>query len=83
MAVMLATIIEVLDMTIVNVSLPHMMGSLGANTQEITWVLTAYIVSAAICMPLTGFLVMLWAKKVALSQHCGIFNFFSPLWCID
>lgn len=54
--VMLATILEVLDMTIVNVSLPHMMGSLGANTQQITWVLTAYIVAAAVFMPLTGFL---------------------------
>ncbi len=62
-AVMLATIIEVLDMTIVNVSLPHMMGSLGANTQEITWVLTAYIVSAAICMPLTGFLSKRFGQK--------------------
>jgi DHA2 family multidrug resistance protein len=55
--VMLTTIIEVLDSTIVNVSLPHMMGTFSAATDEITWVLTAYIVSAAILMPLTGLLI--------------------------
>jgi MFS transporter, DHA2 family, multidrug resistance protein len=55
--VMLVAVIEVLDMTIVNVSLPHMMGSLSANADQITWVLTSYIVAAAIFMPLTGFLV--------------------------
>lgn len=56
-AVMSVAVIEVLDMTIVNVALPHMMGALSANADQITWVLTSYIVSAAICMPLTGFLV--------------------------
>ncbi len=50
-AVMLVAVIEVLDMTIVNVALPHMMGALGANTDQITWVLTSYIVSSAIVMP--------------------------------
>ncbi len=56
-AVMLVAVMEVLDMTIVNVALPHMMGSLGANMDQITWVLTSYIVAAAIMMPLTGYLV--------------------------
>ena len=54
---MLVTVLEVLDMTIVNVALPPMMGSLGANAEEITWVLTSYIVAAAILMPLTGWLI--------------------------
>lgn len=55
--VMLVTILEVLDSTIVNVSLPSMMGTLGANSDQITWILTSYIVASAIVMPLTGFLV--------------------------
>lgn len=55
--IMLVAVIEILDSTIVNVSLPHMMGSLGANAEQITWVLTSYVVSSAIVMPLTGFLV--------------------------
>lgn len=55
--VMLITVLEVLDMTIVNVALPPMMGSLSANSEEITWVLTSYIVAAAILMPLTGWLI--------------------------
>lgn len=61
--VMLVTVLEVLDMTIVNVSMPHMMGSLGADSDQISWVLTSYIVSAGICMPLTGFLVVRYGRK--------------------
>ena len=61
--VMLVAVIEVIDITIVNVSLPNMMGSLSANFEEITWVLTSYIVSAAIFMPLTGFLVKRYGRR--------------------
>jgi len=64
--VMLATIIEILDMTIVNVALPPMMGELGANSDQITWVLTSYIVSSAIVIPLTGFLVTRFGRKKLL-----------------
>lgn len=53
--VMLATVMVILDMTIVNVALPHMMGALGATANQITWVLTAYIVMEAVFIPLTGF----------------------------
>jgi len=56
-AVMMATVMVILDMTIVNVALPHMMGSLGATADQITWVLTAYIVMEAIFIPMSGFLV--------------------------
>lgn len=52
--IMLVAILEVLDGTIVNVALPHMMPALGANTEEITWVLTSYIVGSAMMLPLTG-----------------------------
>lgn len=54
LALMLGTIMQVLDTTIANVALPHMASSLGAAQNEITWVLTSYIVAAAIATPLTG-----------------------------
>ena len=53
-AIMAATVMQVLDMTIANVALPHMAASLGASQDEITWVLTSYIVASAIATPLTG-----------------------------
>lgn len=54
--IMLVAILEVLDSTIVNVALPSMMPSLGADAETVTWVLTSYIVASAIMLPLTGFL---------------------------
>jgi DHA2 family multidrug resistance protein len=54
--VMAAMIMQVLDTTIANVALPHMQSSLGAAQDTITWVLTSYIVAAAIAMPITGWL---------------------------
>ena len=66
LTVMLVAVIEVLDSTIVNVSLPNMMGSLGANIDQITWVLTSYIVAAAVCMPLTGYLVKRFGQRKLL-----------------
>jgi len=53
-SIMLATIMQVLDTTIANVALPHMQGSLSAAQDTITWVLTSYIVAAAIATPITG-----------------------------
>jgi len=55
-AIMLATIMQVLDTTIANVALPSMTGDLGASRDTITWVLTSYIVAAAIMTPVTGWL---------------------------
>lgn len=55
-AVMLAVLMVVLDMTVVNVALPHMMGALGATPDQITWVLTSYIVASAVTIPLSGYL---------------------------
>ncbi len=55
-SVMLATIMQALDTTIANVALPHMKGAMGTTQDQISWVLTSYIVAAAICMPLTGIL---------------------------
>ena len=53
---MLTAVLEVLDITIVNVAIPHMLGAFGATSDQITWVLTSYLVSAAVVMPLTGYL---------------------------
>src|SRR5680860_306156 len=55
-AVVLTAILEVLDITIVNVAMPHMLGAFGTTADQITWVLTSYIVAAAVVMPLTGYL---------------------------
>lgn len=55
-AVVLATLMQVLDMTIANVALPHMRAALGANQDSVSWVLTSYIVASAIAMPVTGWL---------------------------
>lgn len=55
-AVMGATIIQILDSTIANVAIPHMQTSLGATMDTITWVLTSYIVASAVAMPITGWL---------------------------
>ena len=55
-SIMLAVIMRGLDNTIANVALPNMQGSLSASREEIGWVLTSYIVSVAITMPLAGWL---------------------------
>src|SRR5258707_6368463 len=55
-AVTLATFMEVLDTSIANVALPHIAGSLSAGQDESTWVLTSYLVSNAILLPLSGWL---------------------------
>ena len=54
--IMAAVLLQVLDTTIANVALPHMQASLGAAQDTITWVLTSYIVAAAIATPITGWL---------------------------
>ncbi|MEO8401585.1 MAG: DHA2 family efflux MFS transporter permease subunit [Gammaproteobacteria bacterium] len=71
-AVMLATVMEILDTTIVNVSLPQMMGALSADRDQISWVLTSYIVAAGMLMPLTGFLVnRIGCKRLLLINIVG------------
>ncbi len=62
-AVMSSTFMEVLDTTIVNVSLPHIAGSLSATTDEATWTLTSYLVANAIILPMTGWLANYFGRK--------------------
>ena len=61
--VMLATIMQALDTTIANVALPYMQGTLSASQDQINWVLTSYIVAAAILTPLTGWLSGRFGRK--------------------
>ncbi len=63
LAVMFATFMEVLDTTVVNVSLPHIAGNLSATIEESTWVLTSYLVANAIILPLTGWLATYFGRK--------------------
>src|SRR5271154_3810818 len=62
-SIMLATIMQGVGNTIANVALPHIQGSLSAAQDQIAWVLTSYIVSAAIMMPLTGWLATRFGVK--------------------
>jgi DHA2 family multidrug resistance protein len=63
LAVTLATFMEVLDTSIANVALPHIAGSLSAGTDESTWILTSYLVSNAIVLPLSGWLSSILGRK--------------------
>jgi len=61
--VSLAAFMEVLDTSIANVALPHIAGDLGASTDESTWVLTSYLVSNAIILPVSGWFVGIFGRK--------------------
>jgi len=62
-SVMLASIMQALDTTIANVALPHIQGSLSATQEQMSWVLTSYIVSVAIMMPLSGWLAGQFGRR--------------------
>jgi DHA2 family multidrug resistance protein len=62
-AVMFATFMEVLDTTVVNVSLPHIASTMSATTEEATWALTSYLVANAIILPMTGWLASVLGRK--------------------
>lgn len=62
-AVMFSTFMEVLDTTVVNVSLPHIAGSLSASVDEATWALTSYLVANAVILPITGWLANFFGRK--------------------
>lgn len=78
-AVMLATVMQVLDTTIVNVSLPHMQGTFSATQDQIAWVLTSYIVAAAVMTPPTGWLASRLGRKRLFLASVAAFTLMSVL----
>ena len=82
LTVTLATFMEVLDTSIANVALPHIAGSVGASQEEATWVLTSYLVSSAVILPISGWLSDRFGRKrfymvcvvmfTACSLLCGL-----------
>ena len=78
-SVMLATIMQALDTTIANVALPHMQGTLSATQDQMTWVLTSYIVAAAITIPFTGWLATRIDRKLVFLASIAGFTLSSAL----
>ena len=78
-AVMAGTFMEIIDTTVVNVALPQMAGSLSAGVDEATWVLTSYLVSNAVILPITGWLSALFGRKRFLMICLALFTFTSML----
>src|SRR6187551_1723399 len=78
-AVMFATFMEVLDTTVVNVSLPHIASSMAATTEEATWALTSYLVANAIILPMTGWLASRFGRKRLLMLSTAGFTIASFL----
>jgi DHA2 family multidrug resistance protein len=77
--VMLAIFMEVLDTSVANVALPHIAGNLSAGVDESTWVLTSYLVSNAIVLPLTGWFSSFFGRKRFYMTCVAIFTFSSML----
>ena len=77
--VMLAVFMEVLDTSIANIALPHIAGSLSATSEEATWVLTSYLVSNAIVLPMTGWLGNRFGRKNVFLTCIFLFTFASAL----
>ena len=79
LSVMIPTLIEILDTTVVNVSLTHIQGSLSAGQEEVTWILTSYLVSNAVVIPMSGWLAALMGRKRYLIVSIALFTVSSLL----
>lgn len=75
--VMLPTLIEIVDMSIVNVALGHIRGSISAGIDESTWVITSYLVANAIIIPISGWLSRYFGRKRYLIFSISLFTFSS------
>ena len=78
LTVTLATFMEVLDTSIANVALPHIAGSLSAGQDESTWVLTSYLVSNAIVLPISAWLSTRLGRKRFYMTCVALFSVSSP-----
>ncbi len=72
-AVTLASVLELIDTSIVNVAIPHMMGNLGATLDEISWVSTGYIIANVIVIPMSGWLSAYFGRKRYLTGSIVLF----------
>ena len=79
LCVMTATVMNSLDTTIANVALPHIQGSVSASADQITWVLTSYIVASAIMTPMTGWLASRFGMKLVFMISIAGFTLASAL----
>jgi DHA2 family multidrug resistance protein len=79
LTVMMAVFMEVLDTSIANIALPHIAGSLSATPEEAAWILTAYLVSNAIVLPMTGWLGNQFGRKRVLISCIFMFTLASAL----
>jgi MFS transporter, DHA2 family, multidrug resistance protein len=79
MSVMIPTLIEVLDTSVANVSLTHIQGSLSAGQEEVTWVLTSYLVANAIIIPMSGWFARILGRKRYLISSLILFTVSSLL----
>src|SRR4030065_1503389 len=79
LTLMLPTLIEIVDTSVVNVALDHIRGSLSAGLDESTWTITSYLVSNAIIIPMTGWLSRLLGRKRYLILSISLFTFSSLL----
>src|ERR1035437_2520543 len=76
-AVMLGTIMQMVDTSIVNVAVPTIMGNLGATIDQITWVSTGYILASVIVLPMTGWLSVVFGRRRYLAGSIALFTFAS------
>ena len=72
--VMVPTLLEIVDTSVVNVSLAHISGSLSAGVDESTWTITSYLVANAIIIPITGWLSRLFGRKLYLLISVALFT---------
>jgi DHA2 family multidrug resistance protein len=78
-AILMAMVMGALDATIANIALPHMQGSLSASPEQITWVVTSFIVATVVAMPVSGWMVARLGLKPMLLINIGGFTFASIL----
>jgi len=79
LAVMIPTLIEILDTSVANVALNHIQGSLSAGQEEVTWVLTSYLVANAVIIPMSGWLARVLGRKRYLMASLILFTVSSLL----
>src|SRR5437870_11378659 len=79
LSISFGTLMGAIDASIVNVAVPHLMGSLGVTVEQVTWVTTGFVIATVMVMPLTGFLARLFGQKRVYLTSLVIFVIGSAL----